>query len=128
MLEIGEIRHEVIGEFIEVERTLVVLPDYLESLLDYKGNIRTLLTNKAFAQSRKAYGIWFDGDLRGYAIVYIPEMHLDCLYIAESAQGMGYGEQLVRYTQAKKVVVHKENEAAISLYEKIGLVIEFDDE
>ncbi|QBX32168.1 hypothetical protein [Pseudomonas phage PA1C] len=34
MLEIGEIRHEVIGEFIKVERTHVVLPDYLESLLD----------------------------------------------------------------------------------------------
>lgn len=86
-----------------------------------------LLSNGKFSQGRQGYAAYLGDAVVGYAIVDVPNAGLDILHIHPEFRRRGIAEELILATGVRYVTVQQSNHQAISLYEKLGLEIDFDE-
>lgn len=120
---VKKVSHEVINQYLESNIEPVIHP-WDEAVQD-KDTVTTLLTKPSFKKGRSGYGLFVDGKMVGYAIVWSPAGVLDLLHIAKTHRGKGLGEKFLRQLPVKEVVVDENNTAAVKLYKKLGLVIDY---
>lgn len=122
-VEVRKIDHLTINKYLSANSDPIVNP-WDEAVQD-QGTVTTLLTKPSFKKGRSGYGLYVDGVLAGYAIVWSPHGVLDLLHVAKHYRGKGLAEQFLRKLPIKEVVVDESNTAAVKLYKKLGLVIDY---
>lgn len=86
-----------------------------------------LLSHGSFAKQRTAYAAFLGDKVVGFAISYDPDAHLDLLHVHPEYRKRGVAQELIGVAGSRTVSVDPANKEAISLYEKLGLEIEYDE-
>lgn len=107
------------------KQSLVDIPIWERVVLDQAKTVTPMMRNGAYAKFRKGYGLFVEGTMVGYAVVYEPDHTLDLIHITKGCRGQGLGEWFLRDLGIERVTVDAENEVAVKLYEKLGYEIEF---
>ena len=117
---------KVLTDYIR-SQAKVRVSKFEQTVLD-ADTVNTLLTKAAFRNGREGWGIYYDGVLCGYAVVYRPTLTLDLLYVSNDYRNKGIATQALQLLRVRNMVVNRNNDVALALYLSLGMNVEFDDE
>lgn len=127
VVKVLDVNAKTIAKYLEEVEPLEAKSRYWVRAVVDPSTAHILLTSGSFAKQRTAYAAYIGDKMVGYAINYDPDANLDLLHVHPDYRGRGIAQELIGVAGSRTVTVQPGNDAAIALYTKLGLEIDYDE-